>query len=363
MINQRTLLLAAGLLSLVGLTQPVHAAQPLDWIVVSADKKDFVYETSGKVFQPRGFNYDRDHAGRLLEDYWEEEWSKVEQDFAEMRELGANAVRIHLQFGKFMDAPDKPNASALEQLSQLVKLAEREQLYLDLTGLGCYHKADVPKWYDELDEAERWGAQANFWRAIAKQVSKSSAVFCFDLMNEPVVPGGKRNAGDWLGPAFGGKHYVQVITLDQQDRPRPAIAAAWIKQLVGAIREVDKRHLVTVGLVDWSLDRPGLTSGFVPTKVTDELDFICVHLYPEKDKVDEALKTLNGFAIGKPVVVEETFPLKCSLAEMDDFMKRSQTVACGWFSFYWGEPPQVLAKSDKFGDALLHQWLQHFPPR
>ena len=46
--------------------------------------------------------------------------------------------------------------------------------------------------------------------------------------------------------------------------------------------------------MDWSLDRPGLTSGFVPEKVADDLDFVSVHLYPEKGKVDEALKTLAG---------------------------------------------------------------------
>ena len=76
-------------------------------------------------------------------------------------------------------------------------------------------------------------------------------------MNEPVVPGGKRKDGDWLGPAFGGKHFVQFITLDQKDRPRPDIARQWVQHLAAAIRKKDKRHLITVGLVDWSLDRPG----------------------------------------------------------------------------------------------------------
>ena len=84
-------------------------------------------------------------------------------------------------------------------------------------------------------------------------------------MNEPVVPGGQRKPGDWLGPPFAGKHFVQVITLDQRGRPRPEIAREWIHGLVQAIRKHDRKHLVTVGLVDWSLDRPGLTSGFDET--------------------------------------------------------------------------------------------------
>jgi len=78
-------------------------------------------------------------------------------------------------------------------------------------------------------------------------------------MNEQVVPGGKGK--DWLGPPFAGKHFVQFITLDQADRPRPDIARQWIHHLAAAIREKDKRHLITVGLVDWSLDWPGGSNG------------------------------------------------------------------------------------------------------
>ena len=122
---------------------------------------------------------------------------------------------------------------------------------------------------------------------------------------------------DWLGPPFAGKHFVQFITLDQQDRPRPDIARQWVRHLTTAIREKDKRHLITVGLVDWSLDRPGLTSGFVPAKIADALDFISVHLYPKAGKVKDALDTLAGFSVGKPVVIEETFPLACSPKELE----------------------------------------------
>ena len=50
----------------------------------------------------------------------------------------------------------------------LVRLAEETGLYLDVTGLGCYHRGDVPAWYDALDEAARWDVQARFWSAVAK---------------------------------------------------------------------------------------------------------------------------------------------------------------------------------------------------
>jgi hypothetical protein len=179
-------------------------------------------------------------------------------------------------------------------------------------------------------------------------------------MNEPVVPGGKRRDGDWLGPAFAGKHFVQFITLDPKGRTRPDIARQWVHHLALVIREKDKRHLITVGLVDWSLDRKGLTSGFVPETVADELDFVSVHLYPKKAKVDEALKTLAGFAVGKPVLIEETFPLACSPTELEEFIERSREHAAGWIGFYWGKPPGELRQSNTISDALALGWLELF---
>ena len=171
-------------------------AGEMPWIVVSKDKTGFVLESSGKPFVPWGFNYDHDDSGRLLEDYWESEWPTVESHFSQMKRLGANVVRIHLQLGKFMVGPDEPNQKALDQLAMLLSLAEKERLYLDLTGLGCYHKKDIPAWYDSLGEKERWEVQARFWQAVAATCAESPAVFCYDLMNEPVVPGGKRMDGN-----------------------------------------------------------------------------------------------------------------------------------------------------------------------
>lgn len=329
-------------------------------IQVAKEGKGFIEKGTEKTFTPWGFNYDRDSKGNLIEDYWSDEWKRIEEDFAEMKKLGGNVVRVHLQFGKFMEAADKPNPKSLEQLARLVKLAETVGLYLDVTGLGCYHKKDVPAWYDKLDEKDRWEAQSQFWKAVAKGCQKSNAIFCYNLMNEPVVSGGKRKEGEWLGGEFGGKHYVQFITLDQGKRERHEIARAWVSHLVKAIRSEDPSHLITVGLVDWSLDKPGLSSGFIPDKVCKDLDFVSVHLYPESKKLDENLKTLEGFQIGKPVVIEETFPLKCTEKEFADFIERSKKHAHGWVGFYWGTPPNELRKSKNIGDHLLLGLLEYF---
>ena len=348
---------------------PAHAKEPpqkpqeQEWVKVADDNRSFVLEKSGRRFLPWGFNYDHDGPGRLIEDYWDDEWPMIVEDFREMKELGATVVRIHLQFGKFMDRPDEPNQHSLGQLARLVALAEHVGIYLDLTGLGCYHKQDVPPWYDKLDEEDRWAAQAAFWEAVAKTCAASPAIFCYDLMNEPVV-GGARKRDDWPGGAFGDKHFVQFIVLETKGRPRHEIARAWTSQLVAAIRKHDRKHLVTIGVVHWSLDRPGLSSGFIPEKIADEIDFIAMHIYPQKGKVDEAMETVRGFAaVGKPVVIEETFPLKCSSDEMSRFIDESKSVASGWISFYWGKTPEECRKGGTMADAIMADWLEVFPKK
>ena len=160
-----------------------------------------------------------------------------------MRKLGANVVRVHLQFGTYMTGPDEFDRAQLDRLREMLDLGRELGLYLDVTGLSLYRLDRIPAWYDALDEAERWEVQARWWEAIAGTCADHPAVFCYDLMNEPVVPGGARNPGDWLGPPFMGGdtgYFVQFITLDQKVRPRPAIARQWCHRLVTAIRKHDR---------------------------------------------------------------------------------------------------------------------------
>ena len=329
--------------------------------VIGVEKNRFVHLSTQSPFVPWGFNYDHDESGRLIEDYWDREWEKVEADFREMKSLGANVVRIHLQLGKVMDGPNEPRLSTLDRLSQLLKLAESVGLYLDITGLGCYHRKDVPEWYDALSEEDRWKTQSLFWEAIASRGANSPAVFCYDLMNEPVSPSGRREKNDWLGPPFAGKHFVQFISLDAAGRSRESIARAWTHQLVTAIRRHDKQHLITVGLVPWSLNRPNvLYSGFAPEQISPEVDFLSLHIYPKMGKVNDALDTLHAFAVGKPVLIEETFPLNCSMTEFADFMVRSREHAAGWIGFYWGKSPEELRQSTGIPEMMTLGWLDFF---
>ena len=329
----------------------------LEPIRVSDDKTGFVREKSKTPFVPWGFNYDHDDGGRLIEDYWDAEWPKIETAFRDMKKMGANVTRIHLQFGKFMESAAKPNEKALAKLADLVALAEKTELYIDLTGLACYHKEDTPAWYEALSEQERWAAQAVFWEAVAARCAKSPAIFCYDLMNEPVSPVAKRK--EWITGKFGNSYFIQCIALDPAGRTSTQIAKAWIKMLVAAIRKTGAKQMVTVGELHGTAQRADAWSGFDP-KELDELDYISVHIYPEKGKVDEALKILEKFSVGKPVVIEETFVLKCGPDEFGKFFEQSKKHASGWIGFYWGKPPEELRESKKIGDKIMLSWLDFF---
>lgn len=75
------ILWSAGCLAAVGAEPP--GKMPV--VVVSGDGKTFVEEGTGKELRPWGFNYDHDEKGRLIEDYWHDEWEKVVGDMREMK--------------------------------------------------------------------------------------------------------------------------------------------------------------------------------------------------------------------------------------------------------------------------------------
>ncbi len=266
----------------------------LERIAVADEGTSFVLKPSGISFSPWGVNYDHDSSGRLIEDYWQTEWDTVVEDFREIKALGANVVRIHLQFGKFMDAPDQASQTALNQLAKLITLAEQTGVYLDITGLACYHKADIPEWYDKLSEAQRWKAQAVFWGGVARTCKDSSAIFCYDLMNEPILPSAVKVSKEWLADKdLGGKFFVQRIALDLAGRDRNEVARAWVDSLVNAIRKHDNTHLITVGVIPWAHVWPNANPLFYSPSVSENLDFVSVHFYPKKGKVDVALAALK----------------------------------------------------------------------
>jgi hypothetical protein len=329
------------------------ANSKLERIIVAPDGRGFIRAETKTPFHPWGMNYG--NGGRLMEDFWDDDWETFAGDFRELKALGANVVRVHLQFGKFMLAADRPDPAALRQFTRMLRLAEEVGIYVDVTGLASYRPADSPTWYDAMDEAARWTAQANFWSAVAKAGAGSPAVFCYDLMNEPVSPGQKREPGKWRsGHLFGSYDFVQNIALDPAGRSRGEVVSQWLARMTLAIREHDPARLITVGLLPWSRRWKHL-SGFPPDKIAPPLDFISVHIYPDKERLDEAMEALRQVAVGKPVVIEETFALTCNEAQLEKFLRDSREIACGWIGHYDGLTFEEAAELEKNGKLTIPQ--------
>jgi hypothetical protein len=355
------LVLIARIALAAGTNDGVVLAQgkPLAWIRTSADKTHFVCDGTDNRFVPWGFNYDHDDAGRLLEDYWADDWAKVTNDFREMKILGANVVRVTPQLFCLMKSPGQPDETNLARLGMLVRLAEENGLYLDITGLGYFHKNEVPA-YDAMDESARWKVQARYWRAVAEVCKDSPAIFCYDLMNEPIPSGNQGD--DWLpGQPMGGYYFMQRLTTDMRGRTEQEVAKEWIAEMSAAIRTVDHRHMITVGLAQWEQTfGPGATSAFCDPDVSAALDFLCVHCYPRQGKLDDDLAILKDYDTGKPLVIEEIFPLSADVETTAEFIRRSRTDADGWISFYWGKTPGEYDKEPGIRASLIGNWLRQF---
>src|SRR5207302_2290966 len=135
----------------------------------------------------------------------------------------------------------------------------------------------------------------------------------------------------------------------------------WVEQMVTALRKDDREGLITGGAIPWALTWPGAKPLFYSKEVSRKLDFVSLHFYPKKGEVDKALKALAVYDIGKPMVIEEMFPLNCSISELDEFVEGSKSLATGWIGFYWGKRIEEYKNGPRdISDSLTLEWLEYF---
>ena len=66
---------------------------------------------------------------------------------------------------------------------------------------------------------------------------------------------------------------------------------------------------------------------------------------------------------GKPLIVEEIFPIACDAQQVGEFMEMARPTVAGWIGFYWGRTPDELRRSGSAVDALTLSWLDEFRRR
>ncbi|HPY31753.1 MAG TPA: hypothetical protein PLT00_15405 [Verrucomicrobiota bacterium] len=218
-------------------------------------------------------------------------------------------------------------------LSGLIVDKYEDVLVVQISALGMErHKASVVAALQELLAP----------RAILERSDGASRAF-----------EGLPEANGLLAGELAGFYYVQALVLDPAGRTPPEIARHWTEQMVAAIRRHDARHLITLGFL------PNSGTPFIHA-VAPALDFVCVHLYPQAGKLAAAREALRRFQVGKPVVVEETFPLHCRSEELAAFIQEESATVAGWLSFYWGQTPEELAAESTMSAAIIGGWLEQF---
>lgn len=329
-------------------------ATSLEKIVDINANKNFVDANGNEVYF-WGLNYTNPVEIDLIEDNWDREttWDIIDDDFQEMKSYGANVIRIHLQYNRFMVNVNTPSQASLDKLKRLVKIAEKHDLYLLVTGLAAYRKSDQPEWYDALSNQERWEAHSQFWKTVAKTIGDSPAVFGYDLMNEPVngvecsdtMP---RSECEWLpGDDFGSYHFVQNIAL-QPDSTETI--EAWTAKLASAIRSVDNQTYITTGFLPLGNVR----------NISTGLDFVSTHIYPKSEDIQKDIDYTLSLTGDTPFLVTESLNLHCTKEELQIYFNAVKDDINGFMGHYSGETIEDMAGSNDIAHALRTDFLNFF---
>jgi len=264
------------------------------------------------------------------------------------RAMGANSMRIYLQLGQVMATPARARPSTLAALQRLLALAQRDGIYLDITGDLVWQPATAPAWYGRLSWPARWRVQQRFWRAVAHAASGSPAVLCYELTSEPIV---SQVPGYYYGNT-GGWWFVQSIATADPAHAN-ALARSWTRLMAGAVRSQDNRP-VSIGLL------PLTTGPFSPANIAGLLDMLIVHEYPTAGHAPAAIAVIRAFAsFAKPLLLGETFLLLDDTVTQESFLAGAAKDLVGAFEFFDGRNPSTIHARSIY-DALYKAGLEEF---
>jgi endo-1,4-beta-mannosidase len=250
------------------------------------------FSRGGKRFVPVGVNWVPAKAGMA----WPYQWNaaEVEADFAQMHELGVNAVRLDLVWPWWEPRADDFNPEAFKQMDELIALANKYKIYLhpELLVGGEVGEAywDVPYRHgrDPHTDPFMLRVETDFAARVAKSFGQSPAILGWDLTDEPPF---------WISQG----------TSD-------SAAINWTRLITGAIRRYDTRHPMVVGTSMQDVER----GPFRPDMIAGEVEFLSVHpytifssrLFPdpmlsERQTYGAAFETALSSGAGRPVMVQE----------------------------------------------------------
>lgn len=179
--------------------------------------------------------------GQAADRFWTEYRRNyvTEPDIRRIAELGFNSVRPALNARLFLTEDENPRyvSEGFELLDNLVAWCGKHGVYVIIdmhaapggqTGANIDDsRKDEPELFADKKNQDRLVA---LWAKIAGRYKDNPTVAAFDLLNEPLPQrtGAQAKYGNRLEPLY--------------------------KRITGAMREVDKRHIITVEGADWAND-------------------------------------------------------------------------------------------------------------
>ncbi len=282
--------------------------------------------------------------------YWWSNFDKdeVNEEFAQIRELGLNIVRIFLLWDDFQPAPDVVSTSCLNHLVTVCDIAEAHGLGLDVTFFTGHMSG--PNW------APRWLLHGSPAPSARQLVSGGQIVDSgyHNPYTDPTALAAERLLLTTVVEALRTHPAIWAWNLGNEpdlfaQPPNAAIGRAWVETMTALIHDLDPHHPVTCGL---HMDSLLYDNGLRADHVFAAADFAVMHAYPmylpwARGPLDPELVpfscALTTALCGKPVLMEEfggcTAPPGAPSQE--------------WAWNAYGKPrTQFMANEEEFADYL-----------
>ncbi len=297
--------------------------------------------------------------------YW---WSdfdagEVHEEFAIIKEIGLNVVRIFLLWDDFQPDATSVSQEAVDNLLTVADIATKNGLGLDLTFFTGHMSGPnwSPRWLlggelpplahqDWLRDVVSKGKKTD--KGYRNMFHDEMALNAERLLLKTVVSMLKNHPGIWMWN-LGNEPDLFAWPNTSGD------GAAWVKKMVGLIKDVDPSHPVTIGLHGDGLHRD---NGLRIDKVFAHTDVAVMHSYPmytpwARQPLDPDFVpftcALTAALAGKPVLMEEFGGCTAQPGDPSHIMK--------WTETNGREREQFMASEEDFAEfiRLTLPKLQH----
>jgi len=241
---------------------------------------------------------------------------ELERDFARIRGVGFDSVRVFLLWEDFQPSPDHVSEKALTRLVRVADVARDNNLGL-LPTLFTGHMSGVnwfPRWAVDLESLPEASSSAARFRIVAgNQVIRGVAKNWF---SDAVVGDAQERLAGAAAETLRGHPALWAWDLGNENSnccipPTREAGVAWLERMSTRIRTADSKVAITMGLhmEDLIEDRR-----LGPQEAGRFCDFLCMHGYPiYADFVDSPtderllpfLGLITGWLSGREVLFAE----------------------------------------------------------